>query len=261
LVELVDVTRTPEWYCQLRRYDLVVINLHGEPGEDGSIQGLLRVNEVKFVGSDVEASVLAVNKYLTKLVAIAAGVPTPRFCLVTGDMRGDASAIGADRLCKPLRGGSSVGILRLAAGDPVPASGHWLVEEFLPGIDVTVTVVEAARSPVSLPAVVLRHPGEFYDAAAKLGLDADLKAVAIRPEDLGSVLSRCEAIAMRMHQSIGARHLSRSDFVVSSGQPYFLEINTLPGISEISNSAECAYAADLDYDDFISLIVGAAFDD
>ncbi len=255
-VEPVDVTAGHDWTAAVRGADLVVANLHGEPGEDGAVQGQLGHFGVRFVGSGVEASVIALNKMLGKMVAGSEGVRTPAaVALVDGAVTGRWGELPTGEVvAKPLRGGSSLGVTRLTAGRPWPSRGSWLVERYVPGPDVTVTVVEHDGRPTSLAAVVLEHPGDVYDADGKLGG----RARCTRPDPLLPALAECEAMATAVHTLIGARHISRSDFVVADGQPWFLEINTMPGLSRISNAAESAYAAGLGYEDLFALIVGPA---
>jgi D-alanine-D-alanine ligase len=236
------------------------VNMHGEPGEDGTLQGWLRFHRIPFVGSDVEASVVGLNKHLTKLVADAAGVRTPAYHLVS-----DGRPVGGGRVAplsirKPLRGGSSLGVARMTPADLPPVPGDWLVEEYLAGDDATVTVVDADR-PVALPGVVLGHLGEIYGIEAKMAAPAVGKALAARPAGLRAALADCERLAVTMHTRIGARHVSRSDFRISDGAAYFLEINTIPGLSAVSNAAECAYSAGLTYEDLVALVVGPALPD
>jgi D-alanine-D-alanine ligase len=262
-VRIIDITTTPAWLAEVDGCDVVVINLHGEPGEDGTIQGCLQLSGIRFLGSRCEASAIGLNKYLTKLMAISAGVPTPAYAIVRDGERiaGDAGLTRGDWIRKPMRGGSSMDVSRIAGWHDIPPRGEWMIEEFRPGHDVTVTVVELAGRPFALPAVELRHPGEIFDMDAKMRASAVAPAVAARPTELLGCLAECERLALRMHTALGARHLSRCDFMISNGSPYFLEINTIPGISAKSLAAECAQAAGLDYDDFMALLLGAAMAD
>ncbi len=260
-VTLIDVSASTRWFEDLAGVDLVVVNLHGSPGEDGTVQGFLRTRGLRFVGSDVEASVLALNKGATKLLAIALGVPTPAF-LVVRDSEPVIGALGAHvlRICKPLRGGSSLDARLIAAHAAWPAEGEWLVEEYVAGEDVTVTVVEVEGRPVALPAVVLRHDHPIYDADVKLVSDPAHKARAVRPTHLLERLRECEELAVQMHRGLGVAHVSRSDFVVGDAGSSYLETNTLPGLSALSNVTECARAGGIDYTALVALVVGAALD-
>ncbi len=260
-VTMIDITENRRWSDALHGTDLVIINLHGSPGEDGTIQGLLRSRSIAFVGSDVEASVLALNKYTTKLIAHDVGVPTPRSTRWGAGSADDPVVPGSGPLIwKPLRGGSSLATQVLPPGARPPEAEEWLIEEYLEGEDVTVAVVEVAGIGVALPGVVLRHGGPIYDLDSKVPLDRSASAVACRPTELQDVLRTCERWAVRMHAALGAAHFSRSDFVVRDGEAFFLELNTLPGISAASNVTECARAAGLSYTELIGLIVGAAIE-
>jgi|GEM_PF-2953972 len=259
-VTVIDITRSPRWFDAIGDRDLVVVNLHGSPGEDGTIQGLLRSRAIRFVGSDVEASVLALNKGATKLLAVAMDVPTPAFSIVADCARVTCASPspGSLRICKPLRGGSSLHTRLVVADEPLPGQGDWLIEDYLEGSDVTVAIVEVAGRPTALPAIVLEHGASFYDVDRKLVTDPADKAMARRPPAMRDALDRCERLAVRMHAALGAAHISRSDFVVHRGEPYFLELNTLPGLSATSNVADGAAMAGLAYADLLALVVGAA---
>ena len=263
-VDILDLSTGPGWTAGLPAYDLVVVNLHGQPGEDGSIQGLLQTLGIPFVGSPVEASVIGLNKLLTKLLAQQADVRTPRFGTHGSTMGGRCpdNLCSGERIAKRLRGGSSIDMLRLGPREPPPPQADWLVEEYVDGADATVTVVEGAGDVLALPAVVLdfdhsRGHGS-YDTDAKLLRPRADRARGVRPAEMGAALAECERIAATMHTAVGARHISRCDFRVRDGEAYFLEINTLPGLSAVSNCTECAHAGGLSYDDLIALVVGAA---
>ena len=256
-VEIVDITRVADWHAELAGADVVVINLHGEPGEDGTVQGLLQLWGVPFLGSRLEASAVGLNKRLTKLVALAEGVPTPPYFTVHDGRRNGRPTLPGEVICKPLRGGSSLGVHLLAAADhPLPATGEWIVEPFLRGDEVTVTVVEVDGLPIALPAIALRYDDAFYGHEEKLGPWSVPPAPAHRPDALHAAFRCCEEFAVRMHTAVGARHVSRSDFVVpADGGPQFLEINTMPGLSATSLCAHSAYAAGLRYDDLVTLVL------
>jgi D-alanine-D-alanine ligase len=165
-----------------------------------------------------------------------------------------------ERIAKRLRGGSSIEMLRLGPGELPPTHADWIVEEYVEGADATVTVVEGAGDALALPAVVLDHVHGHgpYDNDAKLLRPRADRARGVRPAGMAAALAECERIAATMHTAVGARHISRCDFRVRDGEAYFLEINTLPGLSGVSNCTECAHAGGLSYDDLIALVVGAA---
>ena len=150
-VTMIDITENQRWYDKVDAHDLVIINLHGSPGEDGTIQGLLRSRSIRFLGSDVEASVLALNKYLTKLVARDIDVPTPRLPpRVPGTTRGCRSARSGTADLETGARRQFARHVRLAARSAAARPQDWLVEEFLEGVDVTVAVIEVAGVAAAL---------------------------------------------------------------------------------------------------------------
>ncbi|MEL7301983.1 MAG: ATP-grasp domain-containing protein [Pseudomonadota bacterium] len=241
----------------------MIINLHGVPGEDGVIQGALECVGVPFLGSGVEASVVALNKHLTKLMASHIGVRMPGWMLVVNGLVQSRHGVDDDVrrfIEKPLRGGSSLSSRIVNPKDELPGTGRWIREEFVQGTDITVTIIEVDGQPRALPAVAISHGDEFYSEAVKTGSQWVRGVSANRPSALQPVFRNCEEVAIKLHSALGARHVSRCDFVLSSqtDEIHFLELNTIPGFSEVSNSAECAYAAGLSYDDFIALLVASS---
>jgi D-alanine-D-alanine ligase len=258
-VRVVDVASVTDWLSAARRANLVLVNLHGSPGEDGTIQGALDSHEIRYIGSGVEASVVALNKHLAKLVVSSIGVPTPSWCVaIHGRIVAGAHPDGST-IVKPLCGGSSIDTRICDAEPSVPPRGAWIIESFCQGMDITVTVVEALGKPAALPAVTLSYRAPYYSEEVKFGDQWNHGVVAERPPGLAEAFNYCEQWALQVHEAIGARHVSRSDFVLpeTGGEPLFLELNTLPGLSKVSNAAECAYAAGLGYADFVALIVAA----
>lgn len=150
-----------------------------------------------------------------------------------------------------------MGIRTLDPSDGATLDDEWIIEDLVAGSDVTVTVIDGQGGPLALPAVVLDHGPGMYDAEAKMRPRKE-RARGLRPAGLEQALASCEQLALRMHAALQARHISRSDFVVQGDDVYFLEINTIPGLSSGSNCMECAHAAGLSYDDLIALVVGAA---
>jgi len=260
-VAVVDITKDRQWTYTVATADLVIINLHGSPGEDGVIQGGLEAMGCRYLGAGVECSVVALNKYLAKLVAESLSIRTPQWTLIDDGIvvagkgeRPEQRAV----ICKPIRGGSSIGIEMMARDTAWPATGRWLCDEFIQGTDATVTILEVRGQPIALPAISLRHNELYYTETAKFAKQWDCGVLPDRPAALTSVFRECEEIALKYHRAIGARHISRSDFVLSPvGESWFLETNTLPGMSRVSNAAECAYAAGLTYEEFVALLVGA----
>lgn len=257
-VAVVDVALEAKLSRALWQTDLAIINLHGEPGEDGSIQGFLDVAGVPYVGSRVEASVIALNKSYFALVMTANGIPIPPTAeLVIDDMF--TATCDVDVVVKPTRGGSSIGVRTVKAGVAFALKPCEVVQEFLQGVEATVTIVEDGEgNPVPLRAVALEHGMGIFTTAAKISLPSEMRIRGTRPSSLLEALSECENLAVRAHQAIHARHISRSDFILTKDGPILLEINTQPGLSSVSLCAECARHSSLTYEDFMAIVVMAA---
>jgi D-alanine-D-alanine ligase len=244
LVTQIDPT-SETFLAELRAPDLLFLNVHGEYGEDGRIQGLLDYLERPYTGSGVLASALCLNKVIFKYVMISSGIPTPRFALLTGhqSVRQLARA-GYPLMVKPVTGGSSLGARLLKDGSSVEA---WLAgdhrgqedefaETFIAGRSLTVGVLELNRAMVAAPPLEVVCDADFYDADTKLDEHAkgliEYRVPNLSPEaDKG-----LRATAVRIHKLTRCRGFSRVDFVLGEdGVPYVLEANTAPGMAYQSN--------------------------
>jgi D-alanine-D-alanine ligase len=213
--------------------DVVVPIFHGQGGEDGSIQGFLNTLKIPFIFSDVRAHALAMDKAMTKDVVSRAGVLTAPYRVIRPGM---TTAFEKPCVIKPIDGGSSIGISLVktqedfarALAEAFKYSASILVEDFIPGKEFTVAVIEEEGNPVALPVIEIRSKNAFFDYESKYnGELAEELCPAPIDEDLRAHL---QEIAIRVHETIGARHLTRSDFIVSGdGQIWFLEVNTIPG--------------------------------
>ena len=237
--------------CVVReRIDVVFPVLHGENGEDGTVQGLLQLAGIPYVGPHVAASAVSMDKTLTKLVADKAGIPQAAWQLVNnGDLRDRMDAI-LDKLenkfdypmfVKPAGTGSSVGVSkaqdRKALEKALLHAGTYdekiLVEEFIHGREVEVAVM-GNDSPVASICGEIDSGADFYDYDAKYVTDTSTAYIPARiPED---VAEQVRDAAVRIYAAIGCQGLSRVDFFVTyeENRVVFNEINTIPGFTSIS---------------------------
>lgn len=253
-------------------FDVAALALHGRAGEDGTIQGLLDLLQVPYTGPDAVASALAWDKGVFKGMARRAGLPTPEWVSVSAaairDL-GAAQALGgiADRLglplvVKPAQGGSSMGVLSvLAPGDLAGAlvaglSYHDVVlaEAFVAGRELAVSIVDGEALP---PVEIVPPAGGSYDFSARYTAGAtDFYAPARLPSD---VLEHCTAVALAAYELVGARHVTRVDLIVDrDDQPWLLECNTCPGMTETSLLPMAVGAAGRDLSDVWDLLVRRA---
>jgi len=249
-------------------YDVVFPVTHGPLGEDGCVQGLLEVLDLPYVGSGVMASAIAASKPHAKTIFRAAGVPVAPDAIVRRGEHFDGTAtrlrreLGQALVVKPASGGSAIGVTRVAGaapdaavtqalqsaldGDPVA-----LVEPLVDGSEVTCGVLELdERGPFALPpTLIVARAAEFYSFEAKYARGgSEHRCPAGFPDEL---TQRIQQAAVAAHRAVGARDLSRVDFIVGSAARGHalttLELNTLPGMTETSLYPEAALAFGIDF--------------
>jgi D-alanine-D-alanine ligase len=238
----IDAGRDLADQLKAARPDAVFNALHGQWGEDGCVQGLLEVMGLPYTHSGVLASSLAMDKQRTKLVLKGAGVPSPEGRVMSRFDAAGGHAMAPPYVIKPNAQGSSVGVYIIRKGDNRPpaelTSREWslgddvLVEKFIPGRELTVAVMGDRALCVTEITTSLA----FYDYEAKY---APGGSQHVLPADIPeAVARRCMDLALRAHQSLGCRGVSRSDFrfdeSANGEQIFFLEINTQPGMTGTS---------------------------
>ena len=265
------VPTTPE--RALSFVDVAFNALHGTYGEDGTVQRILGRIGVPYTGSDALASALAMNKHLTKEALKNSGIRMARSVTlgVTDDL--DRVIIETFRtfpqpsVIKPASSGSSVGVTIARTFTDFSAgvkkafnhSAQVLVEEFIKGKEATVGVVDGLRGQMSytLPPVEIVPPptNPFFDYAAKYG-GGTLERV---PGNFSRAESdELQRLARVAHEALGLRHYSRSDFIVSPHGIYFLETNTLPGLTDQSLLPKSLAAVGVSMPEFINHLIELA---
>jgi D-alanine-D-alanine ligase len=250
--------------------DVVFPALHGPLGEDGSIQGMLEVAGVPYVGSGVAASACAIDKVLAKRLFRDAGLPLAREVVVDRDAAADAVAAVRSRLpgrvaVKPASQGSAVGVAFAETGAELAAAleeafrfdARVLVEEFVVGAEITVGILEWPE-PFAFPVIDIRTPGDsWYDFEHRytVGLSEHVIPAPL-PAD---VYAEVQDLAVRAHATLGCRDLSRVDFMVEpGGRVVLLEVNTLPGMTPTSLYPDGAQAAGIPFEELVSGLVRRA---
>jgi D-alanine-D-alanine ligase len=257
-------------------YDVVFPVAHGAVGEDGSLQGLLEVLELPYVGSGVLASAVAMHKGVARTLLSAAGLPVADgIALGRGDARAAVEEVrrkvGARLVVKPASHGSAIGVCRLdenASPDEVSQAleAVWeldnvaVVEHFARGREVTCGVLELEQ-PVALPPTEILAPRDpFYNYQARYALG---RSIHICPAELEPQIARkLREVAIAAHVALGCRDLSRVDFIVGDdGRPNhltLLEVNTIPGMTATSLYPEAAAAHGLPMPSLCDLLVTRA---
>jgi D-alanine-D-alanine ligase len=255
-VELIDMTSEPsrEFLEPLKKYHLVLPILHGRGGEDGTLQKMLDDARIKYFGSGAEASRKAFNKQIAKEIFINTGIRVPNGEIVNKESIQDFLNTHKEFVLKPLNQGSSVGTLIVRNGDydilkineHIEEYGEMLAEELVKGVEITVAVL----GDVALPPVAIFPPeDEEFDLDNKY--NGKTREICPIPEDIveRKIQDRAMAIALKAHKSIGARHISRTDMIVTpENGPVVLEINTIPGLTSQSLLPKSAKAVGMNFD-------------
>src|SRR3954451_1992166 len=250
--------------------DVVFPALHGPLGEDGSIQGLLEVAGVPYVGSGVAGSAGAMDKALAKRLFRDEGLPLAREVVVERAQAAGAGARVSEVLpgrvvVKPATQGSALGVAFAETSDEVAAAieaafrfdEKVLVEEFVSGSEITVGILESPE-PWAFPVIDIRTPGDsWYDFEHRyeVGLSEHVIPAPLPPDIYASV----QDLAGRAHVTLGCRALSRVAFVVEpGGRIVLLEVNTLPGMTPTSLYPDGAQAAGISFAELVERLVRRA---
>lgn len=263
--------------CVVReRIDVVFPVLHGENGEDGTMQGLLKLAGIPYVGPQVAASAVAMDKTLTKLVCDQEKVPQAAWQLVRRSelenrmeeiIRCLESRFPYPMFVKPAGTGSSVGVSKAADGEALRRAliaaavydEKILVEEFIRGKEIEVAVM-GNDSPVASVCGEIDSGAEFYDYEAKYITDTSVAYIPARiPEDVAEAVREQ---AVKVYMAIGCRGLSRVDFFVTDGDNriVFNEINTIPGFTSISMYPKLFAASGIPYTQLIDELIDLAME-
>lgn len=267
-VSRVDMDRNVAQVLAGLRPDIVFNALHGVPGEDGSVQGMLDLMGIPYTHSGMVASVIAIDKELTKQCLVPAGIPMPKGTMVDSESLYAADPLPRPYVLKPLNEGSSVGVAIVTEasnyGNPITrdAKGPWqefdrlLAEPFIKGRELTVAVL----GDKALCVTELKPKSGFYDFDSKYtdGLTEHICPAEI-PADIAQYMLDT---ALRTHQLLGCKGASRTDFrwddEAGMDGVFVLEINTQPGMTPLSLVPEQARHAGISYEQLVDIIVKEA---
>jgi D-alanine-D-alanine ligase len=274
-VELRDPDSTLLEYLRESRPDVVWPALHGVSGEDGALRGLLEFLNIPFVGSRSDAARLAWDKPTAKALVARAGVATPRSITLPREAFRELGATSvldsiADELpipvvVKPARGGSAQGVTLVedAAGLPramVDAYTYCdvaLIEQKIIGTEIAVGIIDTGDGPVALPAVEIVPLSGVYSFEARYNAGETRFYTPARISE--ETARRAAEAAIAAHEALGLRHISRVDLIVdAAGNPWFLEANVLPGLTETSLLPQALEAAGHDLGWVYSALADAA---
>ncbi|KAF2957454.1 D-alanyl-alanine synthetase A [Thermotoga sp. Ku-13t] len=242
----------------LRGFDLVFIALHGKFGEDGTVQALLDWLGVPYTGSGVVASALCFDKLMTYRV-VEKFVPVPEYIVVDKPTR--ESPFGFPCVVKPRKEGSSIGVhicdgpeeLEESLKTELKLYGEMILQRYIDGRELTVSVIEMDGELRILPILELRPKRRFYDYIAKYtpNMTEFVLPAPLTEEEYRAVCDSC----LKAFRTCECRGFARIDGILKDGTFYFLEINTIPGMTDLSDMPASARAAGMSFEDLIDAIV------
>ncbi|MHB9004514.1 MAG: D-alanine--D-alanine ligase family protein [Coriobacteriia bacterium] len=250
--------------------EVVFICLHGRFGEDGTVQGLLELLDMPYVGSGVLASALAMDKVMSKHVFAQAGIASPPYvALRRGDPVDYASiteTLGDKTVVKPANEGSAIGVTIAHTPEELPAAvveafrfdESVLVEKFVSGVEVTVGILGNDELRV-LPTLEIVPEHEFYDYDSKYvpGMSRHIIPAGVSDGER----AECQRLSLEAHVALGCRGMSRSDTIVEEdGRVWLLEVNTIPGMTATSLLPDAARADGLEFPALCELLIELALE-
>ncbi|MEW5947601.1 MAG: D-alanine--D-alanine ligase [bacterium] len=253
------------------KVEAAFIALHGPFGEDGTIQGLLEVLGIPYTGSGVLASALAMDKIFSKKVFAAQGIPTPPAVFMDGGGSPESRLtailenVGVPLMLKPAAEGSSIGVELVKDEEALPAAlarvaskyPRCFAEKYVCGKSLTVGIVGVGAATRALPVLELVPRKDFYDYEAKY--TAGMTEFHCPARIGAETTRRVQETALMAHAALGCHGVSRVDVMLSGdGAPYVLEVNTIPGMTTLSDLPAEAEAEGMTYDELVEEILLSA---
>lgn len=256
------------------KIDVAIISAHGLYGEDGTIQGLLELLGIPYVGSGVLASALALNKVMAKKIFLFYKIPTPKWVEIskkdmeTKDLEKileNIKDLKKPWIVKPSNQGSTIGLSVANNKDELIKALEYafkfdqyiLIEEFIKGKEITASIYDVENT-ICLPLIEIIPKTGFYDYQTKYtpGLSEHIIPARLSEE----TYKKAQELGVLAHQALGCRHLSRVDMIVEEDTQniYVLEVNTIPGMTETSLYPESAKAFGIEFPDLIDSFIKSA---
>ena len=264
--ELIEVDENIVKTLRDKGIEVVYNAMHGKFGEDGCIQGMLEVMGIPYTGCGVMASSVCMNKEFTKNVLKEAGIPLIKSVLVRKDesYKEKIKGLKYPFMLKPVSEGSSLGMYKVNTPDEMEEcfkksleyGQDVMVEEYLEGKSVTVGVLEDGEKMFATEILEFRTKTEWYDYEAKY--TAGMTEFVLPAELSEEMTKKVKQIAIDAFNACACRGLSRVDFLVTKDMPYVLEINTSPGMTDLSDLPAQSKAMGIDYDTLVQIILNGA---
>ena len=263
--EIVDVS--PNVMNDLKGFEYAYNTLHGKYGEDGCIQGVLEIMKIPYTGCGVMASSICMNKeYTKKVLSTNKNIPLIKSAFVRKgeDLMKVVEGLQYPLITKPVSEGSSFGMtkvnkpeeLQAAYEEAIKYNDDVLIEEFIDGFFITVGVLEKDGKAFATEILEIRTKTEWYDFDAKYtkGLSEFIVPATGLSKEATELTKK---IAVEAHETAGCSGVSRVDFMVKDDKPYFLEINTNPGMTDTSDLPAQAKVCGIDYDNLVLMILNS----
>jgi D-alanine-D-alanine ligase len=254
------------------RPDCVVPLLHGAAGEDGALRDVLETLDISFVGSDSSACRLAFDKPVASSLISGTGIAVPEFVVLPQStfrelgapmvMEAVAERIGFPMVVKPTRGGSALGVSIVHTAQDLPpamvsafAYGDTaMIQRFIAGTEVAVSVIDGSDGPRALPAVEILPEGALYDYHARYTAGTTEFFCPARSND--DTTAAAHEVALTVHVALGLSDLSRTDVIIDAdGTVWFLEVNVAPGMTETSLMPQAITAAGLSVGEVVAAFI------
>ena len=267
--QMVDVDENIAQKLKEGKFEIAYNALHGKYGEDGCIQGVLEILKIPYTGCGVMASAICMNKDYTKRMLLSQkDIPLIKSVVVTkdDDVISSVKNLNYPLMLKPVSEGSSIGMYKVNSESELKecfekslkCNQDVMIEEYLVGVNCTVGVLENVEGNKIFATEILefRTKTEWYDYEAKYtkGLTEFILPAEISDE----MTKKVKEIAIKAFKTCGCRGVSRVDFLISNGIPYVLEINTSPGMTDLSDLPAQSKPVGLDYDNLVQLILNGA---
>lgn len=242
-----------------RNLDIALLALHGEYGEDGTIQGTLETLGVPYTGSGMLSSSICMDKNMSKKMIRYEGIQTPDWIHLSSmeELQLDEiDKMGYPLVVKPNSGGSSVGVKIVYDKDSLLSSleevfkwdSELVIEKYIKGEEITCSILDGSL----LPIISIQHTAEFFDYHAKYDDIATIEEVV----ELPATTHECVAeAAMTCYKALKCSVYARVDMIIKDGIPYVMEVNTLPGMTQNSLLPKSAHAAGISYNKLLDIII------
>jgi len=266
-VELIDVDKNIAKTLAEKNIEIAYIALHGKYGEDGCIQGLLEILNIPYTGCGVMASAVSMNKEYTKKILKVSEVPVISSIMAKSvvNLAKETANLNFPLMVKPVCEGSSIGMskvnnleeLKRAVNEAVVYKSGVMIEEYIEGQSLTVGVLDIDSDTIATPVLGFKTKTEWYDYEAKYthGMTEFILPAEIDKETTKLI----QDLSIKSHKAVGARGMSRVDFILTNNnKPYVLEINTIPGMTDLSDLPAQAREMGIDYDKLVKIILNSA---